>query len=143
MLPSVGIAVGEAGQERVLRGGPNQASHVVVGESVTSARVADLLDLSGQVVDVIHPGRVRILLEGQSVQGVVHIENGLTVAIHLAAQVARRVVAVGLGQVGWEQGLNAPARGIVGERTLNMLTKGSTPGELQKWHSQPSPCSCG
>ena len=68
----VGVRVREvvSRQERVLRGRPDQASHVVVGNDVGARGIGHLLDLAHQIVNVVRAGRIRIRLAGQPVQRV-------------------------------------------------------------------------
>ena len=77
----VGVREAEARQIRVLRAGPDQPSHVVVGESVRPGRIAHLLHLARKIVGILDGSRVRIGLRTQPVEGVVDVLNRLILAV--------------------------------------------------------------
>ena len=57
----VGISIGERPcEERVLRTGSSQPSHVVVGEAIGSGRIVHLQDFPHEVVGVFDAGRIGI-----------------------------------------------------------------------------------
>src|SRR5262249_39791662 len=101
----------------LLRGRPDQPSHVVIGKSVRPGGISNLLDLARQIVHVVHSRRVRIALGGQPVERVIHIGDDLALAVVLAGQVAHRIVGVSFYKAGRESRLRHSPKGIVSERS--------------------------
>ena len=94
----------------------DQPAHVVIGKAVTARGVADLLDLAGKIIDVIHARGIRIALVRETVQRVIHVQDGLVLAIDLAGEIADGIVNVVFRQRRGEGRLRDAAKRVIDER---------------------------
>jgi hypothetical protein len=101
----------------------------VIGQAVAARGIGDLLNLARQVINVIHARGIGITFVREAIQRVIHVQDGLVLAIDLAGEIAQGIVNIIFIQRRGERCLREPAKRVI-HKCRGVLSSVSNAGEI-------------